>query len=149
MGCPGKEPTGAEQSARKGNKFGAKAAFNKSRPGRATWWLRHQNFYGGREESETEFSLFDHSLWIGTQDPNCWEHDRHTISHVLIVRISSDESDALQATSRTHARWGLGELKSRYLKVSPEGVVPLASGYVEGASRWPHLSTKAYSANDS
>jgi hypothetical protein len=69
---------------------------------------------------------------LETQDLNCWEHDRHTTSHVLIVRISSDESDALQATSRTHVRWGLGELKSRYREVSPEEVVPLASGYVEG-----------------
>ncbi|MFJ8110384.1 hypothetical protein [Streptomyces sp. NPDC096132] len=69
---------------------------------------------------------------LETQDLNCREHDRHTISHAFIVRISSDESNSIQATSRTHARWGLGELKSRYREVSPEGVVPLVSGYVEG-----------------
>ncbi|WP_407078314.1 hypothetical protein [Streptomyces sp. NPDC005435] len=69
---------------------------------------------------------------LESQDLNRWEHDRHTISHVFIMRISSDESDSIQATSRTHARWGLYELKSRYREGSPEGVVPLASGYVEG-----------------
>lgn len=87
-------------------------------------WLCHQNFYDDREESDIEFFRFDHSPRIGTQHPKCWGHDRHTISHVLIARISSREFDALQATSRTHARSGLGELKSRYREVSPQGVAP-------------------------
>ncbi|MGW0208489.1 hypothetical protein ACWDZ8_22700 [Streptomyces sp. NPDC003233] len=67
-----------------------------------------------------------------TRGFDCWEYDRHTISHVFIVRISSEESDSVQMISPTHTRWGLDELKSRRREIWPEGLVLLASGYVEG-----------------
>ncbi|MDW4911358.1 hypothetical protein RB628_40255 [Streptomyces sp. ADMS] len=67
-----------------------------------------------------------------TQDSECWEHEHPTVAHVLLVRISSEESDSIQRTSTRHARWGIGELKDRHREISPEGVVLLVSGYVEG-----------------
>lgn len=67
-----------------------------------------------------------------TREPACWEHDHHTISHVFIVRISSDESDSFHLASPSHTRWGIGELMSRHQEISPEGVALLASGYLEG-----------------
>ncbi|MFI6022360.1 hypothetical protein ACIBCP_32565 [Streptomyces sp. NPDC051287] len=67
-----------------------------------------------------------------TREPECWVHDHHTISRVFIVKISSRESDLFQASSPSHTRWGIHELKSRHQEISPEGVTLLASGYVEG-----------------
>ncbi|MEU2283045.1 hypothetical protein ABZ614_14120 [Streptomyces sp. NPDC013178] len=67
-----------------------------------------------------------------TRESDCWEHDQRTVSHVFIVRISIEESDSFQATSPSHTRWGISELKTRHRDISPEGVTLLISGYVEG-----------------
>lgn len=67
-----------------------------------------------------------------TRDGECWQHDQPTVSHAFLVRISAEESDAIQQLSSAHARWGVEELKSRHRDISPEGVVLVAAGYVEG-----------------
>ncbi|MFD5476256.1 hypothetical protein [Streptomyces hawaiiensis] len=67
-----------------------------------------------------------------TRESECWEHDRHTVSRVFIVRISPEESESIQAMSPSHTRWGISELKSRHQEMTPEGVTLLVSGYVEG-----------------
>ncbi|MEU1166170.1 NUDIX domain-containing protein [Streptomyces sp. NPDC005921] len=67
-----------------------------------------------------------------TRESNCWEHDQRTVSHVFIVRISTEESDSLQEMSLSHTRWGISKLRARHRDISPEGVTLLISGYVEG-----------------
>lgn len=67
-----------------------------------------------------------------TRAGECWQHDQPTISHVFLIRISAEESDAIQQLSAAHARWGVEELKSRHRDISPEGVVLMAAGYVAG-----------------
>ncbi|MGP4084759.1 hypothetical protein [Streptomyces sp. KR55] len=67
-----------------------------------------------------------------TSEADCWEHDRQTVSHVFIVKISSEQSDSLLLASPSHARWGISELQANQKEISPEGVVLLVSGYVEG-----------------
>ncbi|MFF4804696.1 hypothetical protein ACFY1U_41030 [Streptomyces sp. NPDC001351] len=67
-----------------------------------------------------------------TLGSDCWEHDQRTVSHVFIVRISVKESDSFQEMSLSHARWEISELRSRHRDISPEGVVLLIAGYLEG-----------------
>ncbi|MER6559338.1 hypothetical protein ACIBU0_19145 [Streptomyces sp. NPDC049627] len=67
-----------------------------------------------------------------TREPECWEHDQRTVSHVFIVRISAEESDSFLTMSPSHTRWKISELRTRHRDVSPEGVALLVFGYVEG-----------------
>jgi hypothetical protein len=61
-----------------------------------------------------------------------WEHDRVTATRVFIVRINASQSAAVQHMSASHVRWGLDDLKSRRREIHPEGVVLIATGFVEG-----------------
>ncbi|MFG3176248.1 hypothetical protein OG893_15280 [Streptomyces sp. NBC_01696] len=61
-----------------------------------------------------------------------WEFDRATSSRVFIVHISDGEGSAIEKRSLTHARWSIEELRRRRREISPEGIVSLVTGYVEG-----------------
>ncbi|MFI6940363.1 hypothetical protein ACIBI4_13905 [Streptomyces sp. NPDC050418] len=61
-----------------------------------------------------------------------WEFDRATEARVLFARVSNRQSAAIELSSATHVRWGLEELKARRREISPQGVVLLVTGYVEG-----------------
>ncbi|MGY3057100.1 hypothetical protein ACVWZD_001345 [Streptomyces sp. TE3672] len=61
-----------------------------------------------------------------------WEFDRATTTRVFIVHISDAEGSAIEKQSITHTRWGIEELRRRRREISPEGIVLLATGYVEG-----------------
>ncbi|MDH6627956.1 hypothetical protein M2271_005785 [Streptomyces sp. LBL] len=67
-----------------------------------------------------------------TGEKDCWERDRPTVSQVFIVRIDAQESMAFLAMSPSHVRWGARELVQHRRMISPEGVILLARGYVEG-----------------
>jgi hypothetical protein len=67
-----------------------------------------------------------------TREIDCWEHDQRTVFRVFIVRVSTEESDSLQAMSPSHTRWGISELKAHHRDISPEGVALLVAGYLEG-----------------
>ncbi|MFD2009938.1 hypothetical protein [Streptomyces narbonensis] len=61
-----------------------------------------------------------------------WEFDRVTAAHAFIVRISDAEGATIEQTSATHTRWGTAELRRRRREISPEGIVLLVTGYIEG-----------------
>lgn len=61
-----------------------------------------------------------------------WEFDRATATRVFIVHISDGEGSAIEKQSVTHARWSIEELRRRRREISPEGIVLLVTGYVEG-----------------
>ncbi|WP_406068996.1 hypothetical protein OG372_14280 [Streptomyces sp. NBC_01020] len=61
-----------------------------------------------------------------------WEADRMTASRVFIVRVTNEESAAMQRISDGHALWALPELRRRRREVFPEGIVLLTAGYTEG-----------------
>ncbi|MDD9376892.1 hypothetical protein M8Z33_09475 [Streptomyces sp. ZAF1911] len=61
-----------------------------------------------------------------------WESDRATASRVFIVRVTDDESAAMQRMTSGHALWTVTQLRRRRREIFPEGVVLLTSGYVEG-----------------
>jgi hypothetical protein len=67
-----------------------------------------------------------------TSDEECWERDRPTISQVFIVRIDARESASFLATSPSHVRWSARELAQHRRMISPEGVILLTLGYIEG-----------------
>ncbi|MGY4930518.1 hypothetical protein ACWD7T_05265 [Streptomyces sp. 900116325] len=61
-----------------------------------------------------------------------WEFDRATATRVFIVHISDDEGSAIEKQSVAHTRWSIEELRRRRREISPEGIVLLVTGYVEG-----------------
>ncbi|MFJ3084603.1 hypothetical protein ACIPJG_33300 [Streptomyces halstedii] len=67
-----------------------------------------------------------------TSVKDCWERDRPTVSQVFILRISAQHSASFLAVSPSHVRWGARDLAQHRRMISPEGVVLLALGYVEG-----------------
>ncbi|MEV3895589.1 MULTISPECIES: hypothetical protein [Streptomyces] len=61
-----------------------------------------------------------------------WQYDRTTASRAYIARVSDTQSATWQEAGPSHTRWGPQELKRRRREISPEGVVLLATGYIEG-----------------
>ncbi|MFI5899825.1 hypothetical protein [Streptomyces cyaneofuscatus] len=61
-----------------------------------------------------------------------WEFDRVTASRVFIVHVTDKESHKIGQSSSSHVRWSLENLRRRRREVSPEGVVLLATRYIEG-----------------
>ncbi|MFC8235905.1 hypothetical protein [Streptomyces sp. NPDC057284] len=61
-----------------------------------------------------------------------WVFDRATATRVFIVHISDGEGSAIEKQSVTHARWSIAELRRRRREISPEGIVLLVTGYIEG-----------------
>lgn len=61
-----------------------------------------------------------------------WQHDRYIESHVLIVRVSNEQSAIARDAGVRHALWNVEELRQHRREISPEGVVALVAGFVEG-----------------
>ncbi|MFD7958676.1 hypothetical protein ACFV4X_35010 [Streptomyces ardesiacus] len=67
-----------------------------------------------------------------SRNGDTWECDRTTVSHVLVVRVSTAESEAIEQRSTSHRMWTMDRLKARHRDISPAGVVLVATGYVDG-----------------
>ncbi|MFD0290676.1 hypothetical protein ACFWJS_05285 [Streptomyces sp. NPDC127061] len=61
-----------------------------------------------------------------------WEFDRVTAVRAFIVHISNAEAAAVERKSSTHSRWSIADLRRRRREIFPEGIVLLATGYIEG-----------------
>ncbi|WP_328299184.1 hypothetical protein OG389_16150 [Streptomyces sp. NBC_00435] len=77
---------------------------------------RFGSVYGMRESTQEE----------------SWEFDRATTSRALIFHVSDEQGDRFENNSPSHTRWGVGDLRRRRREITPEGLVLLVTGYVEG-----------------
>ncbi len=61
-----------------------------------------------------------------------WDFDRVTASRVFIVRVTDEESAAIQRIASSHVLWTRSQLRQHRREIFPEGVVLLITGYLEG-----------------
>ncbi|WP_407838751.1 NUDIX domain-containing protein [Streptomyces sp. DSM 116496] len=61
-----------------------------------------------------------------------WEFDRATTSRALIIHVSDEQGELFEGSAPSHVRWGVSDLRRRRREISPEGLVSLVTGYVEG-----------------
>ncbi|MGW2741013.1 hypothetical protein [Streptomyces sp. NPDC001450] len=61
-----------------------------------------------------------------------WECERVTQAHVLIAHISNAEARSACDSGSRHTLWTLDDLRRHRRRVTPQGVVTLLAGYLEG-----------------
>ncbi|MFG3336556.1 hypothetical protein ACGFZZ_31630 [Streptomyces tendae] len=67
-----------------------------------------------------------------TRTGDAWECDRTTLSHVLLVRISAEQSRTIEEDFPSHGMWTMDRLRARRRDIHPAAIVLVATGYVEG-----------------
>ncbi|MFJ4689685.1 hypothetical protein [Streptomyces sp. NPDC088789] len=61
-----------------------------------------------------------------------WEYERVTQTHILISRISNAEARTACESGSRHTLWTLDELHRHRRRVTPQGIIALLAGYLEG-----------------
>lgn len=61
-----------------------------------------------------------------------WEYERVTQTHVLISRIGNAEARTACENGSRHALWTLDDLRRHRRHMTPQGVITLLAGFLEG-----------------
>ncbi|MEU2075543.1 hypothetical protein [Streptomyces sp. NPDC013489] len=61
-----------------------------------------------------------------------WQHERVTETHALIWRITDQEARSACGRAGRHSLWSLDDLRLHRRQVTPQGVITLLAGFLEG-----------------